>query len=407
MKIGSLAKNTFANLRPSGSRAAEAALEAPRDLVEIAGSSCAARRRALKNASRFAVTTGLPLVATAAGGLPGLIAGTALAGAATTWTSRQAELSGRLSEGVKQAALVAGGGALLSLADLAWSGLGPVLAVGAAVAGTAAAGFLEYEAARGPAHFEVNLNKLASGYQQAAARELEQAGHAQAAAKVQSLAPGRSHEQAQLALAQTALLTSHHLSPAVAMGLVRELGRRRTDLELLSQLDGDPEDTQLVSSEVYGGIKVRRLEGLEENAGHSAQAGYAQILLDDRFQVGQGDPLSDFVFGHEKSHIEHRDNAARIAGNALQEAVVASFGRGPLAGQLFLAARRQTHEVEKRCDKDGLLFAQAQGHSRDSVLAAAEELFSIKADATKNEHPEAAQRMLSLKDEASLSVASA
>lgn len=382
----------------------------PKDLVELnTGESGFAVKKSLKNAGLFFLKNCLPLAGAALAGPPGLAVGAAATGVLEYLDRPGQSVGKRLTGALKKTALtsaVAGG---LGLTGMLWAPLAPLLQTGATALGTTAAGVMEYGAHAGKEDMNVNLGKFASEYKKRAQRLLSEAGHGDALKKVGSgfaLSDESRKYKNQIRLVQTAAIVNHLLGPGVAVALAGDIGRERTDTSKLgSQIDKFYTD-KAVSEQNIDGIEVRRVDGLAKRDRSMGMALYNLILLDSEYHPG--DTKTDFVLGHEMSHVRHNDSAATLAQNALQEAVDDVAGMtGSNKERLMLtelyndlneAKLADSRKMETRADQEGLEYAQRQGHNDGEILTSALELFGEQDDQdTYQQHPSGAKRMSALR----------
>ena len=109
------------------------------------------------------------------------------------------------------------------------------------------------------------------------------------------------------------------------------------------------------------GVEVRRVEGLARRDRSMASALYNLILVDAEYHPDSKDPKTDFIVGHEMSHVKWNDSSATLAQDALEEAVESVFrGSGSnterqqlaeLANDLQQAQLADSRRMENRADQ--------------------------------------------------------
>lgn len=344
-----------------------------RDLIERSPSGLA---RAGTNAGRFALQKGLPLVGVAFGGGAGLAAGTVATGLLSYLDAPEQSPKQRLTGALVTAAgagLVAGAAGLVH----------PALALGLLGVGTGLAAALEL-GSRPQQSWRVELGGFAQAYAQRAGQLLAERGlELPASSPAFSLAEAGAKFRAQRRIAEITAFSCQHLGPAAVVGLVEQLGRERFD-------PGDidcPEPVRVTGREQLDGIEVVRVRDL---AGTTALAETRRVLVDSSLEPGT--PLHDFVLGHELSHVNHQDWAARLAVMTVRDSLVACSSA--MVKPWEAATVEATHQTELRSDGEGMTYALSRGHSGAAVLAAARGLFG--EDQASTQHPAGPERLKSL-----------
>ncbi len=383
-----------------------------RDLVELnTGRSGYALKKAALNAGEFLLKNTLPFIGAAVAGPVGLAAGAAVT-AGLEYLDRPGQSPGhRLAGAAKKALLTSALAGGLGLAGSLSAALPPLLKTGAAALGTFSAGVLEFGAHKAEKKGEVHLGKFASEYKKRAGKLLAEAGHPDALKKVGhgiSLSKEARQLKNQIRLVQTALIVNHHLGPGVAVALAGDIGRERVDSATLSdQIDKFYSD-KAVSEHQVEGVEVRRVEGLAKRDRSMASALYNLILLDAEYHPDSKDPKTDFIVGHEMSHVRWKDSSATLAQDALEEAVESVFRSSgspterkqlaELADDLQQAQLADSRRMENRADQEGLQYAQKQGHTGPEILRTAVEIFGEEdsPDAFQP-HPNGAKRVAAIR----------
>jgi len=148
-------------------------------------------------------------------------------------------------------------------------------------------------------------------------------------------------------------------------------------------------------------VPVKTVENLTGTERSSALALPASIYLDS--EVPEDSPLTDFIVGHELSHVKNRDTLGTVAeANLLEWVESAAEGDSSLKStaeeleKQFLVGQK---EIESRADQDGYDFARAQGHTGDEVVEAATEFFGTKeVNDTHHNHPSPHKRVAALRE---------
>lgn len=374
------------------------------DLVEITGgTTTAALKVGAKSALGFVVKNGLPMLGAAVAGLPGLAAGAILSSAATYLSDRSPGES-KIPWGPLGTSVIA------ATSNLAGP-LGPLILSGLTATGAVVSGVLEADVANNSPDFKVNTPKLARAYHNAVSEKLKEAGHSvEELGKPPgfSITAGRAQRKAQLHLAKTALLAAHHLGPGVAMAIAGELGREGVDSKAIDSLSSRSKSLPIVSSEVVDGINVKHVDDLKAIERSDAIASYNSVYLDSEYQAQKGEAKTDFLLGHEFSHIKHNDTGAGQIQNALIDAVRSTKRMtgssqeitllNELDNQLEAAKLAESREIEYRADQDGLAYALGKKHAKKDILQGAAELFSSEGNDAEEfrAHPDASKRLKAL-----------
>ena len=137
------------------------------------------------------------------------------------------------------------------------------------------------------------------------------------------------------------------------------MGRERFD----SQSIDCAEPVGVTSRQQRDGIELVRVKDL---AGTTALAETNRVLVDSSLEPGT--PLHDFVLGHELSHVNHQDWAARLAVMTVRDSLAACASG--VSRTWEKATVEATHQTELRSDAEGMDYALKQGHSRSAVLQA-------------------------------------
>lgn len=382
------------------------------DLVEIRdGSVGSSLRKGLANAGRFLFTSGLPALGGALAGVPGILAGVALVGTLTYVDSAEKNPAARLRGALLQGAGSGLAAATLGLGSLLAAPLGAAIQGGGAALGAVAAGALDYQAARGQVDYQVKLPRFAKLYQERAEAALDKAGHPEALKGVKSgiaFSPESRKRAAQLQLAKTALIVNHHLGPAAAVALAGEIGREHVNAQALGALSDQSPQLKTETQQTVDGVQVQRLEGFTRTARTQGMALFDRVLLDAELNPESGDALSDFITGHELSHVRHKDSSATLLHQALTGAVgkiaasTSDLGEQSrlrdLSNDLAGAILADSRELEFRADREGLKHALERGHQPSDVLAAAAGLFGEEqSQDAYAPHPSGARRMDALR----------
>lgn len=375
----------------------------PRDLVEIkGGTTTSALKHGARNAAGFFLKNCLPLVGAAVAGLPGLAAGAVLGGVITAAT----EPEKKLRTGAMKAVTSAGVAAAASLAGP----LAPALQWGATGLGTLLAGGLEVDNRIKHPDFKVDLPKTARRFHQEVAKKLEAEGYPASGlgrAPKAGLLGKVSDREAQIHLAKTALLASHHLGPGVAVALARNVGTEGVNSAALSELTHKASGANSVSS-TDDGVEIQYVEGLKKSQRSDGVAVYNTVLMDAEYAGENAGAKGDFVLGHEASHVRHQDSSGTLIQKTVMDAVAATSRwtgdpvevnlLNELHNNLESARRAESREIELRADQEGIQYALGQGHSRHEVVKAAGELFANEPDTDPEyrEHPEREVRLRAL-----------
>jgi peptidase M48-like protein len=384
----------------------------PQDLVELnTGSPSFALKKGLKNAGSFLLQNSLPLIGAAVLGPVGLVVGAAATGA-IEYLDRPAQptrerLGAALRKTLVTSALAGGLGA----AGLLWAPLGPLLQTSAAALGSVAAGVLEFGTHLDQKDMRIDLGKFASEYKLRADRLLKEAGHVKALSEVGSgiavTDKARKHKN-QVRLVQTAAIVNHLLGPGVAVTLAGDIGRDRVDASKLSQQVDSFYHEQSIAEHNLEGVQIRRVDGLARRDRSMGMALYNVIFMDSAYDPTAGDAKTDFIVGHELSHVHHRDSSATLAHQALRETVreVGSKTGSPgekllladLENDLSEAILADTRKMEMRADQEGLTYARKHGHSDSEILKSAQEIFGEDdGPDTFQNHPNGAKRTAALR----------
>ncbi|MCA9795392.1 MAG: hypothetical protein KC910_26470 [Candidatus Eremiobacteraeota bacterium] len=343
------------------------------DLIErpLSGLSQAGR-----NAGRFFLQKGLPLVGVALGGGAGLAAGTVATGVLSYLDAPEQSPRQRLTGALVTAAgagLVAGAAGLVH----------PALALGLLGVGTGLAAVLEFGSPP-PQNWRVDLGGFAQAYAQRAERLLAERGLQLPDSRPGfSLSETGANFRAQRRIAEITAFSCQHLGPAAVVSLVEQLGRERFD----SQSIDSAEPVGVTSRQQRDGIELVRVKDL---AGTTALAETNRVLVDSSLEPGT--PLHDFVLGHELSHVNHQDWAARLAVMTVRDSLAACASG--VSRTWEKATVEATHQTELRSDAEGMDYALKQGHSRSAVLQAARDLFG--EDQASAQHPAGVERLEAL-----------
>jgi Peptidase family M48 len=384
---------------------------APKDLIELnTGSPVFALKKGLKNAGSFMLRNGLPFVGAALGGPVGLVVG-AVATGTIEYLDRPDQAQGaRLGAAAKKALVTSAMAGGLGLAGMLWAPLGPLLQTGVAALGSAAAGMLEFGVHHGQKDMTVDLGKFASEYKKRAKELLATAGQPKALKDVRSgfaLSEKARKYHNQIALVQTAAVVNHLLGPGVAVALAGDIGRERVDASALSRQIDQFYNQKSVSEHTVDGVQVRRVDGLAERDRSMGMALYNVILMDSNYHPEAGDAKTDFILGHEISHVRHRDSSATMAQRALKQAVndVSHMTDSPREKRLLVDLENELNEamfadsrnMETRADKDGLEYARNRGHNDPEIMKSAQELFGQQdGPDTFQNHPNGTKRTAAL-----------
>lgn len=385
---------------------------ASQDLVEITGGTASsALKGALKNAGGFFLRHGLSLAGLAVGGPIGLAVGSAASGLFAAWEHSGQGPQAMLNAGLEGTALSLGAGAVAGLPGLFFTGLATALPALAAGVGTTLAFGMDFQGRLKKPDFHIRATQLAGRYHQAVETALQKAE------KPVELLGGRPHfrklsssanKEAQISIAKTALVASKMLGPATAMVLAGQIGREGISSSRLGALIRGKEFGETVSTGSADGVEVVRIKGFRKSQTTDGLALHNKIYVDADLET-TGEPRADFVIGHEKSHVSHRDSSATLAQKAVLEAVAHTYGLSgnsaekttlsKLHSDLEKARLAESRNIELRADKDGKNYALRQGHSDDEIYEAAEQLFKNEpgGDDTYREHPLAAIRLRALK----------
>jgi len=383
-----------------------------RDLVELnTGRSGYALRKAALNAGEFLLKNTLPFVGAAVAGPVGLAVG-ALATAGLEYLDRPGQSpKHRIAGAAKKALLTTAMASGLGLFGMLSPALPSILQTGAAALGTLSAGVLEFGAHKTGQKGEVHAGKLASEYKKRAGKLLAEAGHPDALKKVGhgfSLSKEARRLKNQIRLVQTALIVNHHLGPAAAVALAGDIGRERVDTAALTETIDKFYSEKAVSKHQVEGVEVRRVNGLAGRDRSMASALYDLILVDAEYHPDSKDPKTDFILGHELSHVKWNDSSATLAQDALEEAVESVFRSSgsnterqqlaELADDLQQAQLADSRRMENRADQEGLRHALKRGHSGPDILRSATEIFGEEdsPDAFQP-HPNGAKRVAAIR----------
>jgi hypothetical protein len=396
---------------------AESTDSGPSDLVDIRGGT---RRHsiggALKDGIRGTLLVGLPVVGTLLGGPVGGIAGALLSGSLVYHEDPEKPRLQRLKKAATMAAtsavlglIPAGGGVLL--ARVLGGSAGVAAAVGGGLAASSVGGLAgtgTYKALRSNPKISMKAVPFAKSYERKVRQELENRGiTAEFSTKKRFALTFRARElQAQNAAAHTAVIASQHLGPALALSLARDLAREQVNQETLSSVDEALEKKlESVSSREVEGVPVKTVKGLVESDRSSAVAMPASVYMDS--ELPEDSPLTDFILGHELSHVKNRDTVGSVAEANLLEWVENAVEKteseeqkstlattaGELEKQLFI--HRQS--IETRSDEDGYRFAREQGHSPEDILEQTTEFFGTQeVDDRFLNHPSPHKRVAAL-----------
>lgn len=387
----------------------------PRDLVEITGGNASsAAKGALKNAGAFFLRHGLSLAGAALAGPVGLMVGSLASGVVAALEQSGSPSSQIWKAAAKGAVVSLGLGLTAGLPGLFASSLGVAVPGALALAGTTLAGTLDFQHRRKTPDFEVKLDKLASRYHNAVSEELRKNGQPTELLgpepKFLSLTSPQT-KMAQISLAKTASVAVGLLGPATAIALAGELGREGVPAEKITALSEKQGLGTVISQKIVHGVGVEWVEGLAQSQKTSGFALYNKVFLDSELPH-QGDAKGDFVLGHELSHVHHKDSSATLIQKALITSVASTQQLsgdhqeisilGELESELEKARLAESRNLELRADREGLEYALQQGHSRESVLDAAKDLFGDHSpgDITYREHPEAQTRLEAMRQTA-------
>lgn len=283
----------------------------------------------LRRAGEFVVEHGLPALGAAAGGVGGLAVGTATSAA-----------TGQLKWNRMGAAQLLLGATALAAPTAALVGLG---------LGAALAGVLEGSAHWQRPSFRLDTQVFSQRYRQ----ELEKDGV--------DLSGTRTLAQA-VRVAEQTRGANYVMERA---GQVAQAGYRAEDM---GHLDFDRMGSRIVDRQPMGELEVQRVTDLRKREGTDGYSLFGTILVDAGVNLERPDARTDFLLGHEASHAHHRDCAA-----ALGEAAVLEATGSP--DSLLWAQQQLSHAQEFRADQDGYQFAVQRGHSPESILQAATDLF--------------------------------
>lgn len=377
------------------------------DLVTLQTDSTLGKlKRSALNAGRFLLKNGLPFVGAAVAGPAGLAVGAVAAGAIEYLDQPHLSRGQRLKSGAIKAlklSALAGG---LGLTSAVWAPLGPALQAGAATLGTGAAGVLEY-GTKTELDYEIDPAKFAQAFKTEAQTLLSEAGFEKAMDPVSSAGFSVGAEprrlRAQVQIVKTAAILNHHLGAGVAVALAGQIGREGVDEQQLSQLKPRPFEDATESVASIEGVEVQRVKDLKS----VAMAIFDKVYLDSEFEPDTGEAKSDFVTGHEISHVKNKDSSAELGQKALLNSLdgVRPFTTSQssrvmlnnLENDLRAAHLEESRQDEFRADADGYEHAKQRGHSHHEILQGAEEIVGREQDENLyQDHPAGGARLEAL-----------
>jgi hypothetical protein len=128
----------------------------------------------------------------------------------------------------------------------------------------------------------------------------------------------------------------------------------------------------------------------------AAQATADAVYLNPQFVPHLGQPITDWVVGHELGHIESQDGLAAIGRSFL----IGQMKADGLDNKLVASVETLHQELNRQCefesDREGLEYALQQGHSRETVLAAMAGFLSAMPAGYEASHPDPKVRIENL-----------
>jgi hypothetical protein len=155
-------------------------------------------------------------------------------------------------------------------------------------------------------------------------------------------------------------------------------------------IDLRPLQSRIVESEKVGEVQVHRVRNLRQIEKTDGYAVFRTVFLDESHQLKDSLAKTDLTLGHEASHARHQDSAASLGENL----VLRCLPPGPLLDRMNTALQQLSYRRELRADQEGYQFALQRGHSVDSILEAATEVFGSSGPTA--EHPAAKDRLAAL-----------
>lgn len=189
---------------------------------------------------------------------------------------------------------------------------------------------------------------------------------------------GRMRET-QRRLAETVTLACRHLGPAATLSLASELAAAGYDADAAREM-GRLNDRQLLRS--IEGIPVYK-----EPYNRPGSAGIdGAIYIDERKLSNPA--TRDFVIGHEMGHVKALDSWKFHSHDTLISAVGGPGSANPVSRQLRAESAEIRWEAELRADREGLLWAQAQGHQTEEIAKGFQDLLvEERAEKGSQTHP--------------------
>lgn len=394
------------------------------DLVELKGGTAGkSLQSSLFRAGKTALITGLPVAGALLGGPLGLGVGVLASGTLAYLDEKEGTKARKLQRaakktltGVALSLVPAGLGAMVAGA-LGFSTTAAAAATGA-IAPTLLSGLVgadSYKNLRFRGKAEFKEPAFAKAYHGKVQAELEKKGvkwKARPLGLLKRLSPAAREEHARKVIAATAIVACRHLGPAVTLALANQVGKEGLPESKRAGLDAGllQQKVKPVSTELVDGVPVHRIEGLKKAESSPGIAQTASVFLDSEHQPS-GDALSDFIVGHELSHVKNQDVVGSLAENkvytTLEDVAHKSGDPGELEALIETGRQieeqyyRNSRETEFRCDSDGFEHARSRGHSSEEIVQAATELFGEQDH--RNDfslHPSGKKRVEALKKQA-------
>ncbi len=175
------------------------------------------------------------------------------------------------------------------------------------------------------------------------------------------------------------------LGAQVALQTVRELITPQDlavfDRDVKGDLGGE-----IVRTETFQGLPLHEVKGGSKPGTSSPLAAYVT-------DKGLSQMETEFIKGHEISHVRHQDGIQSMAFHALDESLVEQNATLEEREKLFELGRDFNHLIELRCDRESLGSLLEAGHNPAAVRTLADsELFTKNPDGTYTHPPDALRR---------------
>lgn len=109
-----------------------------------------------------------------------------------------------------------------------------------------------------------------------------------------------------------------------------------------------------------------------------------------------GSPWVDWIVGHELGHMESADNLTAIG----RGFVIGQLKADQADGQFVDALEQHHHQLNRECefesDQEGLTYALAQGHAKETIQASVKAFLSLEENGVGDTHPDPELRVAAL-----------